>query len=387
MRRLRHAFILIMAVAVAIFAVASSAGGSQARRSTLRPAERLDVPGPTAVSGGLVVGLADGAAGYGGASTARMTRMMGGTDARWFRETFMWSKIEPRQGHFNFSYYDRYMLAAGQHGLHIVAQLVDTPKWAGRTAFSIPANPRLFAEFVAGVIARYGVGGSFWKVHPNLAGSAIATFELWNEPYFTNGNAGQYNPGRYARMVKAASIAGHAVSPSASFLIEADMESHLNGVWTWWVDALYKAVPAFNNYFQGVAVHDFGKDVTHLSPIVYGQPYPNFGRVRRIEDLRRQFLRHNAGEKPFWIMEAGWPTCTQRHSDCVTPAQQKANLRTLIGYVHGPWKTWVQSLFIYRYQDGPDPNTVQGGYGLIYNTGKPKPALGVFERLAATSAN
>jgi hypothetical protein len=47
----------------------------------------------------------------------------------------------------------------------------------------------------------------------------------------------------------------------------------------------------------------------------------------------------------------------------------------------------VQSLFIYRFKDGPEANTVQGGYGLIHNTGKPKPALGVFERLAASSAN
>jgi hypothetical protein len=379
-----------MAVATAIFAVvlSASAGGSQARRPALRSAERLFVPGPTAVSGGLVVGLADGAAGYGGASTApQMTQMMGGTDSKWLRETLMWSKIEPRHGDFNFSYYDHYMLVAGQHGLHIVAQLVNTPKWAGRTPFSIPANPQLFADFVAAVVRRYGVGGSFWQTHPSLAGSAITTFELWNEPYFDNGNGGQYNPGRYARTVKAASIAGHAASPSTSFLIEADMESHLNGVWTWWVDALYKAVPDLNNYFQGVAVHDFGRDVKHLSPIVYGQAYPNFGRVRRIEDLRRQFLRHHAGDKPFWIMEAGWPTCTLRHSDCVTTAQQKENLRTLIGYVRGPWKSWVQSLFIYRYKDGPEPNSVQGGYGLIYNTGKAKPALGVFERLAATSAN
>src|SRR6202012_574125 len=106
MRRLPHIFVLLLAATTAIFAVASSAGGFQARRSSLRPAESLFVPGPTAVSGGLVVGLADGAAGFGGASTApQMSQMMGGTDAKWFRESFRWSTMEPRRGKFNFSYY------------------------------------------------------------------------------------------------------------------------------------------------------------------------------------------------------------------------------------------------------------------------------------------
>jgi hypothetical protein len=378
MRNLRHIFVLLIAVAVAVFAAVSSAGGSPARR----PAERLFVPGPAAVTSPLVVGLSNGAAGYGGASTARqITRMTDGSDAKWFREAFLWSRMEPRQGQFNFAYYDHYMLVAGQHGLHVVAQLVSTPKWAGRHPFSIPADPDLFAAFVAAVVGRYGVGGTFWQAHPALAGSAITTFELWNEPYFANGNAGRYNPGRYAQMVKAASIAGHAVSPSTNFLIEAEMEAHLQGVWTWWVDALYKAVPDFNSYFQGVAVHDFGVDVKHLYPIRAGKPYPNFGRLRRIQDLRRQFLSHDAGDKPFWILESGWSTCTTPGKGCVSLEQQAANLRTLIRYIHGPWKDWVQSVFVYRYKDS-NPKTVQGAYGLIQVNGKDKPAMAVFKRLA-----
>jgi hypothetical protein len=30
--------------------------------------------------------------------------------------------------------------------------------------------------------------------HPTLASYAIHTFELWNEPYYDNGNNGYYNP-------------------------------------------------------------------------------------------------------------------------------------------------------------------------------------------------
>jgi hypothetical protein len=235
---------------------------------------------------------------------------------------------------------------------------------------------------VAAVVGRYGPGGSFWREHPALAGSAISTFEVWNEPYFASGNGGVYDPGRYARLVRAAAVAGHSVAPSTRFEIEAEMASHLNRVWTWWVDALYQAVPGLNRYIAGVAVHDFGLNTTDLSAIVPGQPYPNYDHLRRIEDLRRQFLAHGAGGKPFWITETGWSTCRDA-SGCVTPARQAANLATLFDYVRGRWRTWVQGVFVYRYQDGAQPASVQGAYGLVRLDGRPKSALRVFRTFAA----
>jgi hypothetical protein len=159
-----------------------------------------------------------------------------------------------------------------------------------------------------------------------------------------------------------------------------------NGQWVWWTDALYRAVPALNRYFDGVAIHDYGSDVTGLNPMVRGQAYNNYGHVRRAEDLHRQFLRHGASKKPFWITEAGWSTCTEASSDCVSDAQQAANLATLFGYVRDRWKSWVRAVFIYRYADGTDPTTVQEGYGLTSLNGTPKPALSVFRTAAMSSA-
>ena len=80
-------------------------------------------------------------------------------------------------GVFDFSYYDHFMLLAAERGLHILPVLYDTPAWAGPNYNAIPSNPQAFAQFVAAVIGRYGVGGSFWVQHPTLAGSAIWTWE------------------------------------------------------------------------------------------------------------------------------------------------------------------------------------------------------------------
>ena len=382
MRRRYSYPIFVTAVTAIAFAIATSlASSSSLSRRAQSPTAR-----PSA-SGGLIVGLAQGAAGWGASSTVPRLDALTSTGAKWFRDSFFWNQVEPTRGKFNFSYYDRYMRLVGQRHLHIVAQLVGAPKWAAPTPTSVPSNPSTYAQFVAAFVHRYGPRGTFWLKNPTLSGSAITAYEIWNEPYYSSGNGGRYDPARYARLVRAAGIAGHAVDPSVKFLIEAEMQPNLtNGQWVWWVDALYRAMPNLNRYFNGVAVHDYGPYMKTLSPIVYGQPYPNFQHIRRIEDIHRQFIAHGAGAKAFWITETGWATCNQQNVDCFTPAQQATNLKTLFGYLHGRWKTWVQAALLYTYQDGSQPNTVQGGYGLVHTNGTPKPALGIFKTYALRSA-
>lgn len=329
-----------------------------------------------------------GSDGWGGASTGpRLDQVTSQTGAKWLREEFDWSTVESAPGVFDFSYYDHFMLAAAQRGVHILAMLYATPSWAGPAVSAIPSDPSAFAQFVAAMVGRYGTNGSFWNQYPSLRPYAIQTWEIWNEPYASSGNDGHYDPGAYARLFKAAVIAGRAADPNAKFLLSSDMTSAMaNGAWQWWTDAMYQAVPDLNNYFDGVATHDYGHDVTSLDPIIPGQPYPNFNRIRRIEDLRRQFVNHGAADKPFWITEIGWSTCSDS-SNCVTPAQQTANLTTLFGYLHGSWSSFVHAAFIYRYDDLTDPTSTQGGYGLVYQNDTPKSALAIFRQQAATSAN
>jgi hypothetical protein len=304
------------------------------------------------------------------------------------REEFDWATIEPQPGVFNFSYYDHFMLLAAQRGLHILAMLYDTPSWAGPASNAIPSDPSAFAQFVTAVVNHYGSNGSFWAQNPSLKGSAITTWEVWNEPFGSSFNDGDYDPGRYARLVKAAGSAGHAADPNAKFLLASEMSSarDANGDWQWWTDAMYQAVPDLNNYFDGVASHDYGNDTTTLNPIIPGQPYPNFGHILRINDLRQQFINHGAADKPFWITEIGWSTCNDNPGTCVTPAEQATNLTTLFNDIHGPWSSFVQAVFIYQYGDQSTSGSTQDSYGLTNHDGSPKPALAIFQQQAAASS-
>ena len=317
----------------------------------------------------------------------RLDQVESQTGAKWMRQDFFWSDIEPQPGVFDFSLYDQYVLDSAEHGIHLLPLLFDTPSWAGPTGNTIPADPSAYAAYVAAVVGRYGPHGTFWTAYPALAGYAIGTFELWNEPYYDSGNNGDYDPGRYARMVKAAAIAGRQADPDAHFLLAAENQAQLVGSnWVWWIDALYQAVPDLNNYFDGVAVHPYGDDLTDLSFPTPGQAYDGYEQIRRVEAIHEEFAAHNAANKPLWITEIGWPTCTSGSDRCTTPAGQAADLNTVFNYARTTWKSFVQAVFVYSYDDAyPDPSNPEDDYGLAYNNGTPKPALAVFKAQAATS--
>ena len=338
-------------------------------------------PAPTApTSGGLIVGLDASVMGWTD-MTGRMNQVVSQTHPKWMRQEFDWSQIEPSRGVYNFSSYDQFMLLNAQNGVHVLPMLMDTPSWEGPSWSTIPSDPTDYAAFVAAIVNRYGPHGSFWTAHPSLAGYAVQTFEIWNEPYYDTFNNGNYDPGTYARLVKAAVIAGRAADSGARFLLAADNQgTTVNSTWVWWVDALYQAVPDLNNYFDGVAVHPYGSDLTNLTIPTPGVAYDGYDQVRRLESIRQQFVSHGASDKPLWITEIGWPTCSSGSSRCTTAAGQAADLTTLFNYARTSWQSYVQAIFVYGCQDnGSDSSNPENDYGLVDYNGNAKPALSVFE--------
>jgi hypothetical protein len=352
--------------------------GKRCRGTVARLRDRAFAAG---APGGLVVGVEAGIAGMGPTIASELAAVRRQTGSHWLRERVVWSKLEPARGRFRFARFDHFMLLAARRQMHVLALVVGTPAWAGRTSTTIPANPRAFAGFVAAVAGRYGSRGSLWASHPGVGADPIAAYELWNEPYYSSGDGGRYDPGRYDRLVKAAVTAGRAADPRAKFLLEAELTgAQVGPVWVNWIDAMYHAAPDLNRYFDGVSIHPYGPDLTGLSGVGDNQ-------LRRTELIRRLFVRHGAAGKPLWITELGWPTCTTHFYRCVSYARQAASLSRLIGYLHGSWAAYVKAAFIYHYDDiGTNRADPETDYGLTTHRHRPKPALAVFRTLALTSS-
>jgi hypothetical protein len=356
---------------------ALNGGAAGAKRLALRSAG----PGVVAVSGRLDVGLNTNVGGWSD-EAARMDEIESQSGTKWMREAFDWSQMEPRRGTYDFSRYDWLVTLAAQNKVHLVANLVHTPSWAGAAWNTIPSDPSGFAEFVSTIVGRYGPHGSFWSTHPDLPKVPVRTYELFNEPYYDNGNAGDYDPGRYARLVKAAGAAGHSADRGAEFLLAAENEARsVGGSWMWWVAALYQAVPDLNDYFDGVAVHPYGTDLTNLSYPTPGRAYTGYDQIRRVESIRREFVAHDAADKPLWLTEVGWPTCTDGGSSrCTTTTGQAQRIQSVFDYARRTWKDYVQGIFVYGYQDnGQNSADPDNDYGLVTWSGAAKPSLAVFK--------
>jgi len=326
--------------------------------------------------------LVANASGWGGDGTAgRLDQVSSDTGTHWLREEFLWSRIEPQHGQFDFSYYDHFMLLAAQNDFHVLPLLDDTPSWAGPNWNTIPSDPSDYAAYVAAVVKRYGPGGSFWSAHPELSSTAAPnTYELWNEPYQPGGNDNTYDPGRYARLVKAATTAGRDANPHTKYLLADEVTGQQVGsTWVPWIDALYQAVPDLNKYFDAVAIHPYGTDVTSLKA-------PGFGQLRRTELLRSALVSHGAADKPLWITEVGWSTCSHG-SLCVSTTQQATNTTQLFHYLHTTWAPYVKAVFLYNYQDISNDNTSSfDNYGLTTTNDTPKPALTIYKAQAALTS-
>jgi len=300
--------------------------------------------------------------------------------ARGLREEYRWSVIEPRDDEWDFSRYDRVSLEAARRGMRVLPLLFDTPRWAGRSWKALPYRASEYAEYVARVVGRYGPGGSLWQEHPELAAWAPTHFELWNEPYFANFSHGGVRPAAYARLVRAASIAGRAANPRARFLLEADV-SWTNDFRTYheWIGALYRAVPDLGRYFDAVAIHPYaGGDPDAWNPEHAGTAR---WQLRRIDRIRARFAAHGDGAKPLWITEIGWSTCP---AGCQTEGQQAAYLRRLFSILRTRYQGVVQATFLYGWHDlgnGARSDKEQW-FGIIRRDGSRKPAWHVFRRAA-----
>jgi hypothetical protein len=323
-------------------------------------------------TGPLHVGVSADTQGWGSQMGARQDAVSG-LGVKWLREEFSWRVVQPSAGTWDWSRYDQLLVSAAQHGDTVLPVLISTPSWAGPTANTIPSDPSAYAAFVAAVAARYGPGGSFWGAHQDLASFAPRTFELWNEPYYPAFSNGDIDPGRYARLVKAAGSAGHAANGQAKFLMaaETDVRPTATNQWVSWTDAMYQAVPDLNNYFDAVAVHPYSgnlaPDATSGAPI-----HERFDRIGLIHD---RMVAKGASNKPFWITEVGWSTCSDS-SACVNEATQADYTARLFHVVSSTYRSFVAALFLYRSSDlGPSGSSDrEANFGLAHEDGSPKPA-------------
>jgi hypothetical protein len=361
----------LFALVLAGTALAGCAGATPPVRIPRPPA------GAPPLHAGLIVNALDAGGAAGRRRELAKARALG---VHWIREELRWGDVERSPGRYRWGRFDTLLIAAARARLHVLPLLLGTPRWAGSDWFSLPSDTAAYGAFAAAAAARYGPGGAFWRAHRTLDASfAPRWFELWNEPYLPAYSRGGVDPVRYAAMVRAATVAGHAANPATRWLMAADLTyQDPSGARRDWLRALVAADSGVIGLADGVAVHPY----VYGSPDATGAPIAfSFGRVNAIAD---ELTRLGRPTMPLWITELGWSTCDVR-PNCGSEHDQAQWLADVFTRVRRrPLSARVRALFVYHLHDFPGraAGDREAHYGLLRTNGTRKPAWSVVRREA-----
>lgn len=227
-------------------------------------------------------------------------------------------------------------------------------------------DPDAYRDFVVAFIRRYGLGGSFWRQHPELDESryAITSFELGNEPYL-----GGMSAAEYAEAVRPALEAVRRLAVPAQTVLVSGVDGDED---TGWLETLYEDIPDLNPLFTGFAIH----------PYSFGQPpsgEEEGSSYRQIEDLRAAMDAHGAAGKPIFVTEYGESTA-DCGPECADEPTQAEYLRQVIDGAasHPAWGVAMVSVF-QLIDRGTDTDDRELGFGILRQNGSRKPSYAVVE--------
>jgi hypothetical protein len=217
------------------------------------------------------------------------------------RETFVWNRLEPRRGWFEWAKFDQAVEIAQAHGIGMVGVLAFSADWASTAPLDLPQSQRElyapntsdFAAYVTAVVKRYG--------------SRVHEWEIWNEPNHPKFWFPHPNPEAYATLLHAASAAIRSVDPHATIVLGG-----IVGTDVAYLDRL-RAAGAWPD-FDVLAIHGY----VRLSPEASGLG----GWFDRAVAYVQRY-----GAKPVWLTEICWPvSAAEPGIPAITTAAQAAYL-------------------------------------------------------------
>lgn len=213
-----------------------------------------------------------------------------------FRFNLEWSRVEPLPGRRVWGHYDDLVAAAARNGIALLPVLYGTPGFAAPRSTNPPlAGPArvAFARFVADAVRRYGRGGSFWRLHPELPPMPIATWQVWNEPNFAAYWYGHPSAAQYVSLLKLARGAILHVDRRARVMLAGLPESRGGVPIVRYLTQLYR-VRGARRLFDVVAINPYARDDAGM-----------VGAVRRVRAVMNRFGDRRKG---IWLTEIGWAT-------------------------------------------------------------------------------
>lgn len=276
--------------------------------------------------------------------------------ATWTRVDFSWQGIEPTEGVFEFTYWDRYVDNATARGVKIIAILDYGVGWLpdahpGPGHYVAPANIPYFLGYVNATVRRYK--------------DRVAAFEIWNEP----DSPGFWNGPRehFFQLFNETAALIHAIDPDVTIVGGSVTGNNLG-----YINAMFNA--GIMNHVDVISFHPYSSN-PNLIPV----------QIMEIQALARS--RGFSGE--FWITEVGNPTGgTYGHA----VSGDELPSRVVKTLVHATALD-IRCIIWYCLFDSPDaakaadPLNSEHYFGLVYPNLTWKAGAHAHRAVAATIAN
>ena len=320
---------------------------------------------------------------YDSAAVSRQLDQAKEAGAGMVRVDLGWASLEQEgKGTYNPWYLakiDHVVDQAEARGIEVLFTLWETPCWASAAPDALkqdcagawwnrgvqrypPADASDYADALAYLTGRYG--------------RRVAAWEIWNEPNHDDYFKASDKVASYAALVKAAYPAAKAADPASTIiagsLADADYE---------FTEALY--AQGVKGSFDAWSVHPYSEDRSPLHPGISGWEKKSFvGGVPRVRDA----MLRQGDDKPIWLTEFGWSTCTirgqQAYRNCVGREAQADYLQQAFRQMQA-FSSYVPVGVWFNLQDtGGDPGDRVDNYGLLDFDGSPKPAFAAFRASA-----
>lgn len=281
----------------------------------------------------------------------------------WVRQFVYWDAVEPQQGEFEWSTWDRIFDHLDNYEIEPVIVLINTPQWArdSESSTAPPDNPTDFANFATAFATRFG--------------AQVDYYQIWDEPNLDDAwGIRDPRPAEYAALLAEAHSAIHGVDAAATVMLAAlAPTTELRGqniADIRYLEDLY-ALGA-QDYFDAVAAKPYGFDLPPNERTV-SIDVLNFSRMIA---LREVMVTNDDGRKTLWASNWGWNhldsdwqgdpsiwgSVSQQHRIDYTLAALQRTERE--------WP-WAGGMILHHWQPNTDLDDPVWGFSLIDQDGNP----------------
>lgn len=297
-----------------------------------------------------------------------------------YRLLLNWASVQPEEGQaYDWSGPDAEIAAAARNGIQLLPYLYGSPAFAAATPQTPPLGSAAartgWQAFVAAAVRRYGPGGEFWRLNPQIPPRAVKWWQVWNEMNASAFYTGP-SPQGYADLLHITRTAIKGVHPRAK-LVLGGMYGYPNG------DGSIHSQDFLKRLYEI-------KSVKKDSDAIAMHPYGGTIRLMRfqIKQARRIMNREGDRKAAIFVSEIGWSTDGPPGWPIVTShGGQAKKLRQAFEMLLENRKRWkIERVVWFAWRDF-DADVCQwcSDAGLITRTGDPKPAWREFTKFTGGS--